>query len=140
MKLSLAAFALCVLAACAPATQVLQVDPTGRVAFEIQQNYQPVYRKVLERARACHQAAGTLVEGDLYTDLRSGKISVAVLTLFGFDTPMTVELTSVADQRTNVEVRFTDNATNEWQRSAAAVEKWLKEGSTDCPGRRTSGT
>jgi hypothetical protein len=123
-----------VLSACAPATiQGLKAQHAGKLAFEIDQNYQSVYRSIVTQARTCYQAgmitAQMIVQGDLYTDIRSGNVTVALHGGLGIDTYLTIDITAIGDNKTSVQTYY---ATDTWHNGAGAVERWVKNKSTEC--------
>lgn len=125
------------LAGCAPATmQGLREKPHGQTKFEVQRSYQSVYRTVLNNSRKCWQAglitAQMIVTGDLYSDTRSGEVTVALHGGAGVDTYFGVDIKAVAEDRTEVQ---TFSAGRGWAPAASAVKEWLELGHTDCAPR-----
>lgn len=126
------AFAAALLAGCAPPTlQGLRENPAGTTRFEVGQNYQQVYRTVIANARKCYQGsagpmAQNVVTGDLYTDIRSGEISVALHGAAGVDTYLGIDIKALADDRTEVRTYYRPST---WASSAAGVESMLRGGS-----------
>ena len=123
--------------ACAPATvEGLRKDHANSYAFEIEENYQPIYRKILSAARKCYQTgmitAQMVVQGDLYHDIKSGNVTVALHGGFGVDTHMTVDISALNDEKTRIVVF---NAVSTWNSAARAVREWVEENSTKCMPR-----
>lgn len=121
------------LTACGPATmQELRASPNLKARFEVPTNYQAAYRTVLDNSRRCWQGAITtaqmVVQGDLYTDIRSGHISVALHGGFGVVTYAGIDLKATGDAQTDVQVYA---AQSNWDTSKM-VKAWLENGSTSC--------
>lgn len=136
MRILLAATAIAFLSACAPATvQGLRQEHAAHRTFEIERNYQTVYRTILDRARKCHQGnyitAQMIVQGDLYTDRGTGHVSVAMHGAAGVNTFMAMDVAAVGEGRSKVDVYAAFGTS-----SAGEVEEWLLDGSTDCRARR----
>lgn len=121
------------LSGCAPATvQQLREQPKGQLTFQVAQNYQAVYRTILRSARKCHQggliAAQMVVQGDLYSDLQTGEVVVALHGAAGVDTHLGIDIKAVADNVTEVKVysAFSNLATSR------AVQAWVEKNSDAC--------
>ena len=140
MKTIVSMFAALSVVACAPATiEGLRDDHASSYTFEIDENYQPVYRKILSTARKCYQTgmitAQMVVQGDLYHDIRMGNVTVALHGGFGVDTHMTIDISALDDERTQVVVF---NAISTWDSAARAVREWVEDNSTECIPRRST--
>lgn len=122
---------------CAPATvKGLRENHAGTIVFDADQNYQAVYRTVLESARRCHQTglitAQMVVDGDLYTDIEEGTVSVALHGGFGVDTHLAIDIKAVDKLRTSVTVY---HALGTWRKAASTVQEWVLDGSSECMPR-----
>jgi len=126
MRVLLAA-AAAFLSACAPATvEGLRQEHAAHRTFEIDRNYQTVYRAILDQTRKCF-AGGRVVEGDLYTDRKSGHVA---LVMFGDrEVLMAADIVAQGDGRSKVDVYA---APRSWAWIAGRVEEWVRDGSTDC--------
>lgn len=123
-----------ILSACAPATlQGLRASPEGDIKIRIDEAYQPVYRKILSNARRCYQGglitAQMVVQGDLYTDTQSAEITVALHGAAGINTYLGVDINALDEKTTTVHIFY---ALPTWKASAIAIEKWVKNNSSDC--------
>lgn len=119
---------------CAPATvQGLRESHADRYEFIADENYQSVYRKVLYQARKCYQTglitAQMVVQGDLFHDLKSGNVSVALHGGLGVDTYLTVDVYGLDEKTSRVVVYY---ALATWRSAARAVKEWVQEDSTQC--------
>lgn len=125
--------------ACAPATiEGLRKDHANSYTFEVGENYQPIYRKILSTARKCYQTgmitAQMVVQGDLYHDIKSGNVTVALHGGFGVDTHMTIDISALNDEKTRIVVF---NAISTWNSAGRAVREWVEENSTQCRPRNS---
>lgn len=125
---------ICLLTACAPATmQGVREKHSGEYSFTANESYQAVYRTVLHQARDCFATgmitAQVIVDGDLYTDIKSGNISVALHGGAGVDTYLVIDIKESTPTSSKVTVY---NSLSTWERSARAVEGWILHGSTEC--------
>lgn len=72
------------LTACAASTpqQAREMGPERRYTFEVDADYQTVYRRIVDVARSCYQGnlitANMVVNADLYPDTKRGAISVGL--------------------------------------------------------------
>ena len=134
MKTISAILSAMTLVACAPATiEGLRKDHANSYTFSADENYQAVYRKILSTARKCYQTglitAQMLVQGDLYVDIRSANVTVALHGGLGVDTYMTIDVSALNDEKTSVVVF---NAFSTWNSAAHAVREWVEDNSTEC--------
>lgn len=125
---------LIMLSGCAPATvQGLREQHAGHLTFEVGENYQSVYRKIITPAKNCWQTglitAQMVVQGDLYTDIRQGNVTVALHGGFGVDTYLTVDVVALSDSKTRITVYYVFENQN---KQAKTIERWVKQNSTDC--------
>lgn len=117
---------LCFVAGCAPPTaQGLREKHHGKAVFEVQENYQPVYRKIVTNARDRFQSARMVVQGDLYTDTKSGNVTVTFYGNFpvGANTHITVDIEALSENQTRITTYY---AFGTWRKHAKLVEEWVR--------------
>ena len=124
-------------AACAPSTiEGLRNDHANSYEFQVNEDYQSVYRKILSAARRCYQTglitAQMVVQGDLYSDTRTGSVTVALHGGLGVDTHMAVDVSALDEEGTQIVVF---NALRTWDSAARAVRDWVEKNSTECTQR-----
>ena len=122
-----------VLAGCAPATmQELRRKPGGEAKFQSPENYQLVYRTILNNARRCYQTglvtAQMIVQGDLYTDIKTGEVTVALHGGLGVSTYLGIDIRAIGDEMT--EVKIFSSSSN--LAAARAVRAWVDKKSEGC--------
>lgn len=136
----IAMFGVCVftwfsIAACTPITaeMVREAPPEKRFSFIANENYQPVYRKVLEQIRKCYEmSAGSLstkAQADLYSDIRTGTISVAAYGGFALMTTMVIDIVAIDDGRTTVSGAYHYDA---YTRVPIDIRAWALDNSKEC--------
>ncbi|HCP77734.1 MAG: hypothetical protein CML16_11130 [Pusillimonas sp.] len=135
-KIFITAFFSIALTGCAPATLdgVRQMGPERSTTFTADQNYQHVYRKILRQARACHQTgmitAQMVVQGDLYHDIKSGTVSVALHGGLGVDTYQVIDVVAVDGSKTKVTGHYSLGSVQE---QGELLRAWVLQDSTECP-------
>ena len=123
------------LSGCAPSTAggVREMGPERRFAFVAQENYQPVYRKILDQARKCWQTgmitAQMVVQGDLYHDTKSGTITVALHGGLGVDTYQVIDVSAIDEQQTKVVGHYSLGPVDKY---GQALKEWVLENSKEC--------
>ena len=109
------------------------MGPERRYVFTAPENYQPVYRKILNQARKCHQGgmitAQMVVQGDIYHDTKSGTVTAALHGGFGIDTYQVIDVEAIDDENTRVTGYFSLGSVD---RYGYAVKAWVLEDSTEC--------
>lgn len=85
------------LAACAPNSPAAIKQAPGAVSeLHMNENYQEVYRTLVEQSRECFEtgamSASTHVRSDLYTDIERGDVSYELIGGFGKDVYATVDI------------------------------------------------
>jgi hypothetical protein len=123
------------LAGCATYTVEDLRQKASSKAFEVDQNYQAVYRTVVGQARKCYEmstlGARRTVQGDLYTDIRSGHVMVTWYTGgpgLEADTFLASDITALGDKRTRVVTYYAPDSDG----AASVVEHWVKDGLQEC--------
>src|SRR3990172_2414470 len=120
---------------CAPSTAagVRAMGPERQFVFIAPENYQPVYRKVLDQARKCFQmgliTAQQVVQGDLYHDTRSGTITVALHGALGVDTYQVIDVSAIDDNKTRVIGHYSIGPVDKY---GQILKEWVLENSTEC--------
>lgn len=135
MKLQVLIIIFFLLGGCAPGTaQGLRDKYSGKFVFKVDENYQSVYRKIVTQARNHFQTglitAQMVVQGDIYTDIKSGNVTIALHGGLGVDTYMTIDINALSDNQTRVTTYY---ALGTWESSAKAVEEWVKEDQSEMP-------
>ncbi len=121
---------------CAPSTVggVRALGEKRSYSFVTPENYQSVYRKVLRQERKCWETglitAQILVQCDLYTDIKSGTISVSNHGGFGVDTYQVVDISDV-DGKTKVVAHYSLGPV---QKYGKILKDWVVDSSEDCSG------
>ena len=129
--------------ACAPSTAggVRAMGPSRQVAFEVSENYQQVYRKILEPARKCWQAglitAQMVVQGDLFHDTRSGTITVALHGGLGVDTYQVIDISAIDEQHTKVVGHYSLGPVAQY---GQILKEWALENSSECEPKKRPAT
>lgn len=136
MKNPLAIFVLAIaLVGCAPATLegVRKMGPDRSYAFTAAQNYQQVYRTVLDQARKCYQTgmitAQMVVQGDLYHDIKSGTISVALHGGLGVDTYQVIDISETGENETKIVGHYSLGSVQSY---GSLLESWVLAGNKEC--------
>lgn len=129
------AVALLSLAGCTPSTAggVRDLGPDRQASFIAPENYQVVYRKVLEQERKCHQSgilAAWVAQGDLYTDTKSGTITVAMYGAVGAQMHQVIDVTAIDNQQTRITGYFTFGAEARWE--IPVLKAWVLDNSKKC--------
>lgn len=141
MRTTALLLAILMLYGCAPTTAigVREMGAERRVAFEAPANYQAVYRKVLDQSRKCWQSgmvtAQMVVTGDLYTDIRSGTITVAMHGALGVDTYQVIDISALDDTRSKVVGHY---AAGPVEQFGHALRQWVLADATDCRPAQTA--
>lgn len=100
------------LASCAPSTAagVRALGESRQFTFTAPENYQAVYRKVLEQSRKCWQGglitAQMVVDGDLYTDTKSGTVTVALHGGLGVDVYQVIDVSLVSENESEIKAYY----------------------------------
>ena len=137
----LALFILFFIASCATPTkqaeQKVEKDKLVDYSFEVDQNYQAVYLRILEQGRECIKpqfTAKMVLEGEVHEDIKAADISVVLVSLFSNNHYMKIRIEAVKQNKSKVRVL---NELPRWNNYALEVKKWVLESSTECgdPGQ-----
>ena len=112
------------------------MGPDRRYSFTVQENYQPVYRKILAQERKCYQTgmitAQMVVQGDLYHDTKSGEITVALHGGAGVNTYQVIDIEAIDDMRTKVVGYYAVGPVEKYGR---ILKEWVLEDSKECASK-----
>lgn len=120
---------------CAPSTAmgVRQMEQERQYVFVAPENYQPVYRKIIDQARKCYQTgmitAQMVVQGDLYHDTKSGTVTVALHGGLGVDTYQVIDVSAIDEKQTKVIGHYSLGPVAKY---GQALKEWVLEDSTEC--------
>lgn len=123
------------LSGCAPSTAggVREMGATRQYTFLASENYQPVYRKVLDQARKCNQTgmitAQLVVQGDLYHDTKSAIITVALHGGLGVDTYQVIDINAIDEKQTKIVGHYSLGPVEKY---GQILKEWVLENSNEC--------
>ena len=123
------------LSACAATTpqQARDMGPEHRHIFEVNEDYQSVYQRILENSRHCQSGwlitATAQVTGDLYPNTRSATITAGIYGAFGPSLIDVIDIHGLEEHRTEVTVIFpVGNAKN----LGKTIETWARTNGASC--------
>ena len=131
----IAFIAVFTLEGCTPNTAggVRALEATKKSTFIADENYQAVYRKILDMTRKCSEGgmitAQMIVKNDLYTDIQSGNISVELHGGLGVSVYTVTDVKAIAENKTEVTNHF---ASAGWMNRAPIIKKWALENYKEC--------
>lgn len=99
--------------------------------FYSDKNYQYVYRLILNNADSCSKQgviSKRIAEGQLYTELKAGDISISLIAPFGKFTHIRVKVKAELD-KTKIIVT---NDFEEWDELAKAIQDWVTKETNSC--------
>lgn len=123
------------LAACAATTpqQLRAMGAENHISFEVEDDYQTIYRRLLEVERACYQvgmiSATQIVNGDLYPDNRSGTITIGLYGALGPSIYQVVDIRGMDGARTLVDAAIPRKPNDILIRK---LKSWAEGTSTEC--------
>lgn len=135
MKKILIFAVLVALVGCTPATQegVRALSPDRSVVFVANDNYQAVYRRILEQERKCYQvgmATGQLIaQGDIYTDIKSGAISLTSYSGLGVNIIQLIDVSFINENTTKIIARYPVGNIDD---HVKILRAWVVDGDTGC--------
>jgi hypothetical protein len=120
------------LASCASAPSEIRT-PGRQFSFTVAEDYQAVYQKAYERARACYQinavGADITVQGDLHTNTKSGEIVMLWHNGLGGDAQRAIDVMAIDATHTKVIGSFKSGPV---ERLGAVLQRWFTENSKAC--------
>ncbi len=123
------------LSACTPNTAggVRASQSSKVITFVADDNYQPIYRKILEQSRKCNEmgliTAQMIVKNDLFTDIKQGSISVELHGAAGVNVYQVIDIKYLDENKTEVKSYF---AMASHARHAETIRKWVTENYKEC--------
>lgn len=112
--------------------EAVQGAPDIEYTFEVDKNYQAVYRHILEQGRACTKpqfTAKMVVNGELLTDIKAADISIVLMGLFSNNHYLKIRVDALEENKSRIQV---SNKLPRWNDLARAVKGWVVDESTQC--------
>ena len=135
MKLFLLMTSIAALAACT-SEQYLKDEVVEesvlKYDFVAEQNYQAVYRTILNQGQLCIKpglTAQMVIQGELFNELRSADVTVVLYGIFSRYPHLKVTIEAISRDTTKVSVT---NTLPRWDSYAKAIKTWVDNGSTAC--------
>ena len=135
MKNLISIFALGTLVGCAASTpdEARQMGPERQYSFKVDNDYQTTYKRVLDAARNCYQGpVGTammLVNGDIYSESKSGTVSVGMYGAVGASIYQVIDLKAIDSASTDVTAIFPMGPI---EKQGFRVKAWATGSSSAC--------
>lgn len=107
-------------------------NSTLEYSFEVEQNYQAVYRKILQQGRDCVKpglTAQMVVEGALFNELQAADITVVLYGIFSRYPHLRINIIATGANNAKVTV---SNKLPQWNSYARAIMTWVNGDSTRC--------
>lgn len=125
------------LVGCAPTSvlSVKELGPERQYAFTVEENYQSVYRKIVNQERKCYESISNALNGqfivraDLYQDLRSGTISTAQYAGYGLNIWRVIEVESIDSATSKVKAYL---GIGPVEKGGQLLKQWVLDNSQDC--------
>ena len=115
------------------AGSVRKMGPEYQFSFIAQENYQSVYRKILEQMRECYSgqimSTRSTVQGDIFLDTKSGTIMGSTHNNISGGVHQVIDITALNEQKTSV-VAYYSRGTVE--NRGLALKEWVLENSKEC--------
>ncbi|MDH5216988.1 MAG: hypothetical protein OEX19_04790 [Gammaproteobacteria bacterium] len=102
-----------------------------KYSFHTEKNYQYVYRLILNNADSCSKqgvASKMISEGQLYSDIKSGDITMSLHAPFGKYTHLRIKI-ETNNGKTNVAV---SNEFERWDELAKVIKDWVINETSFC--------
>lgn len=114
------------LTACAPTSlRQLRQEAAGKFTFEIDEDYQVVFRKIVTQCRECyHEGLYT----DVFNDINTAHVFYSPYNAYG-EILIAIDIEGLPGLKTRVTSYY---GLVNWKNNAAAVEKWLEDGYNEC--------
>lgn len=126
---------LAVLPACAPKNikDLKGKNLNNKHEFIVNDNYQPVHRKLLDQAKECWSTylltAQYVVQNELYPDTKTATISSEFHSAFGTEVYKLIEIREISEKQTQV-ITYWHRGNSE--KLGEIVKRWAINNSTSC--------
>jgi hypothetical protein len=128
-------FIFVIISACTPSTAggVRALDASKQRSFDVEQNYQKVYRTLLEQMRYCDQAnmltANMQIDGDLYNDIKTGTISQTLVGIGYTNVYQVIDVKEISELNSNVKIFVSLGNPDIY---ANRIKGWIIDNKKDC--------
>lgn len=136
MKINRYTVFLLLLAGCSLSPQLRREDAAGQLSFTAAGSLQRVYETMLDHARTCYERASSsniyLVLGNSAFPGNNGTIRILRQRALAQEELFSIEMSRRDDGTTEVTEVTVSYAQQRFRMAAAAMEAWIKKGSSEC--------
>jgi len=131
--------AMMILSGCAPPTAnvVRELGSKSQYIFEAEDNYQPVYNKILNQAQKCFEvrkfSTEFVVRGDLYNETKYGTVEVVLYGILAADTYQVIDIYAVDDNNTLIIGYYSLGQTDKY---GPVLKEWVLDNSAECVSKK----
>ena len=120
---------------CAPpsANMVRDISSSKQYIFDAEENYQPVYHKILDQAKRCLETkkytARMMVQGEMHPEVQSGTVTVLFDGILAVDTYQVIDIYALNDNSTIVIAYYSLGSVDKYGRT---LKEWVLDNSAEC--------
>ena len=113
----------------------LKENPSKTIEFTIEENYQRVYKNLLEKMNECMGEgwagvfASTHIKHELYNELKEGNITFLMSNAGSQSYYMHIDVASIADKKTRINAYVYYST---WEKNLPLVKQWAFDGNSSC--------
>ena len=113
----------------------LKDNPSKTIAFTVEENYQRVYKNILDKMHECMGEgwagafASTHIKHELYNDLKEGNITFLMSNAGSQSYYMHIDVASIEDKKTRINTYVYYST---WEKNLPLVEQWARDGKSSC--------
>lgn len=135
MKIFYIALIPLLITACTPHTigGVREVGPSKTISFDVPENYESTYRKLLDQQKHCNNfwmlTAQMVAEGDLFPDKKLGTISVSLRGGLGSSYYQVIDIKEINPSNSNVTAYYSVGSPDKYGK---LLKQWALDNYKEC--------
>lgn len=111
----------------------LKEQPSGIFDFNVEENYEIVFRRVTQQAKQCYETRGRLIEANLFQEKKMAEVIIAIVYLGIPHTLLTAEIKALAPDNTRINTYYSYSPPGAWRDGAYTIQRWAASEEPYCP-------
>lgn len=125
---------VCCLIGCGTMTYPsLKEQPSGIPDFNIQENYEIVFQRIIAQAKICFEPRGYHIEAKLSRDKQTAEMIISILYRGASKTLLTAHIQALSPLNTQVNTYYAYSPPGKWRDGAYMLQRWAASTEPYCP-------
>ena len=117
---------------CATKPPSLGEQPSGVSIFNVEENYEVVFRRITQQARQCYEPRGRIIRDTIFRQEQRAEVTISI-SYDGFVRKLfTAEISAESPLSTQVNTYYSYSPPGAWRDGAYAIQRWASSDAFFC--------